>query len=122
MRATHEWTLMFEVTEHERFATDIVEQAGEIAGRHVSVIGRQAFPDAQVLYVVGRDEAIKTARDRLAEALRRDVEVAYLGRSPGSWRRYRLAPGVWSLCVQRDPGGWHVTLGRWAWTTEVESR
>lgn len=37
------------------------------------------------------------------------------------WRRYRLTPGIRGLGVQRDPGGWHVTVGPWVWTTEVMS-
>jgi len=37
------------------------------------------------------------------------------------WRRYRMAAGIRGLGIQRGPGGWHVTVGPWVWTTEVES-
>ncbi|ALO12911.1 hypothetical protein AQF52_7325 [Streptomyces venezuelae] len=33
-------------------------------------------------------------------------------------RRYRHSPGHWGVGIARSPGGWHVTVGPWYWTTE----
>jgi len=34
-------------------------------------------------------------------------------------RMYRTMPGFWAVSVGRSPGGWHVQLGRWVFTTEA---
>ncbi|MFE6222981.1 hypothetical protein [Streptomyces sp. NPDC057854] len=33
-------------------------------------------------------------------------------------RRYRQGRGHWGVGIARSPGGWHVTVGPWCWTTE----
>jgi hypothetical protein len=74
------------------------------------------------IWIRGSEGNVETLRQKLEDATVHPVEVDYLGRWIGPWRHYKLAPGIWSLSVQKDPGGWHICLGSHCWTTEVESR